>query len=99
MSSAAPIASTSKGNPNASNPSPVSLSKRLQDQRQRLLDQRDILERLADGEGIATHEWDGVVEKCFVCNKVMLEAIFHVHTRDCWHLSEDESDVDRWGME
>ena len=61
MSLAAPIASTSKSDSNVSNPNPVSLSKRLEDQRQSLLDQRDILDRLADGEGIATHKWDGVV--------------------------------------
>ena len=98
MSLAAPIASTSKSDPNVSNPNPVSLSKRLEDQRQSLLDQRDILDRLADGEGIATHEWDGVVEQCFVCRKFMLGAIFKDHSRDCWNLSEDESDVDKWGM-
>jgi hypothetical protein len=40
------------------------------------------------------HEWDGLVEKCFICDKIMLEAVFQVHTRECRHLSEDESDID-----
>lgn len=99
----APFASTS-GAPFASmsneesDPRPVSSSKRLQAQRQRLLDQRDILDRLLEGEGIAEHEWDGLVKKCFVCDKIMLEAVFQVHSRECWHLSEDKSEVDEWGM-
>ena len=44
------------------------------------------------------HDWDGVVEKCYVCDKIMLSAVFRAHGRDCWHLS-DESDADKWGME
>ena len=72
----------------------VSPCQPLQDQHQRLLDQRDILDRLAEGEGIAAHEWDGVVEKCFVCNKTMLEAVLQAHSRDCWHISDVESEVD-----
>jgi hypothetical protein len=106
MSFPAPTASTSKRDPTATNSgpvTPVSPSRRLQDQRQRLLDKRDILERLAEGEGIAMHEWDGVVEKCFVCNKIMLEAVFRDHGRDCWHADAgdeggDESEPHKWGM-
>ena len=66
---------------------------------QRLQDQRDILYRLADGEGIGTQEWDGVLEKCDVCEKWMLEAIFQHHNWDCWHISDEdlESEPDRWG--
>jgi hypothetical protein len=63
---------------------------------------RDILYRLAEGEGIATQEWDGVLEKCYVCDKWMLEAVFQHHSRDCWHTISDEeteSEPDRWGME
>jgi len=64
----------------------------------RLQDQCEILERLAEGEGIATQEWDGVFEKCYVCDKWMLEAVFQAHTRNCWHMSDEESDADKWGM-
>jgi hypothetical protein len=94
MSFPAPTASTSKRDPTATNSgpvTPVSPSQRLQDQ-------RDILDRLAEGEGIATHEWEGVVEKCSVCDKVMLEAVFRPHSRDCWHISDEESEVDRWAV-
>ena len=63
------------------------------------LDQCDILDRLAEGEGIAAHEWDGVVEKCFMCNKTMLGAVLQAHSRDCWHVSDDESEVDKLGMQ
>jgi hypothetical protein len=99
MSSASPIASTSRDSePSASNPGPVSTS---QHQRQRLQDQCDILDRLAEGEGIATYEWDGVIEKCLVCDKIMLEAVFKDHRRECWHVSDDEpeSESDEWGMQ
>ena len=93
---AAPVASTSKGGLTASHPNPV-----MQSSDKRLQDQRDILDRLADGEALAEDEWDGVIEKCFVCDKVMLEAVFKKHSRDCWHLSEDEieieADSDKWG--
>lgn len=65
---------------------------------QRIRDQREILNRLVKGEGIATHEWDGVLEKCFVCDKWMLEAIFRTHS-DCWLMSDEESEPDNWGME
>jgi hypothetical protein len=55
---AAPIASTSKRDPGltASNPGPDT-------SHQRLLDQREILDRLADGEGIPKDEWDGLFAK------------------------------------
>jgi hypothetical protein len=69
----------------------------MQDQRQRLLDQREILDQLADGDAVAMDEWDGVIEKCFVCDKIMLEAVFKDHSRNCWHLSDDESKADKWG--
>jgi hypothetical protein len=90
FATSAPIASTSK-DPIASNPAQDSTHERL-------LDQRDVLDRLAEGEGIAAEEWDGVVERCYVCNKFMLEAVFQGHTRDCWHVSDDSDDVpDEWG--
>jgi hypothetical protein len=63
----------------------------------RLQDQREILERLAEGEGIATQEWNGVLEKCYVCDKWMLEAVFRAHGRKCWHMSDEESEPDKWG--
>jgi hypothetical protein len=94
----APFASTSNGESTASSSRPVSPSKRLEAQRQRLLEQRDVLDRLSEGEGIAKDEWDGLVEKCYVCNKIMLEAFFKLHSRECWHLSEEESEVDKWGI-
>lgn len=81
-----PIASTSN------NPGPDS-------PHQRLLDQREILDRLAEGEGIPVDEWDGVVEKCYVCNQIMLESVFKDHSRDCWNVSDEESQVDEWGKE
>ena len=92
------IASTSS---NPGQPVPDSLTQRLQDQRESL---REILDRLAYGEGIATQEWDGVFEKCFVCEKWMLEAVFRTHIEGCWHLTlseedSDESEADKWGME
>ena len=92
-SSPALITSTSKGKSTASNP-----SQRIQDQRD-ILD--EILDRLAEGEGIAKREWDGVLKKCFVCDKWMLEAVFKTHSRDCWDVSEseEENDPDQWGME
>ena len=92
----------SKGEVTASHPSPVSLSpsKRLQNQRQHLLDQHEILDWLAEGEGVAPDEWDGVIERCYVCDKIMLEAVFKDHSRDCWHLSDDdESEPDQWGKQ
>lgn len=92
ISSAAPIASTSKGDPTPSNPGPDS-------PHQRLLDQREILDRLAEGDGVTMDEWDGLVEKCYVCNKYMLEAVFQVHSRECWLMSEEESEVDEWGKQ
>ena len=101
-SSSAPIAtgstvtSTQSGNPGQKVSDGDSITQRLQDQ-------RDILYRLAEGEGIATQEWDGVLEKCYVCDKWMLEAVFQHHSRDCqcWHISDEEpeSEPDRWGME
>ena len=69
-----------------SNPGPVSLK-----------DQCDILDRLAEGEGIPAHEWAGVVERCYICDKTMLGAVFRAHSRDCWHMSDDESEPDEWG--
>ena len=95
-----PIASTSKGDPTASNPGPDSPGPH-QAEHQRLLDQCEILERLAEGEGIQMDEWDGVVEKCYVCSKFMLEAVFKAHSQDCWHMSDsdEESQVDEWGKE
>ena len=79
---------------NPGRPGPDSLGQRLQDQ-------CEILDRLVEGEGIATQEWEGVIEKCFVCDKWMLEAVFQAHSWDCWHLSDEEpeSDADKWGME
>ena len=101
-SSSAPIATgstlTRSGNPDRQVPDRDSLSIT-----QHLQDQLDILYRLAEGEGIAAQEWDGVLEKCYVCDKWMLEAVFHHHSRDCcqWHISDEEpeSEPDRWGME
>jgi len=91
-----PITSTSASTQAVSNPgpSPDSLSQHLQDQ-------RDILDRLAEGDGIAMQEWDGVLETCYVCDKVLLEAVFKAHSRDCWHMSDsdEESEPDKWGME
>jgi hypothetical protein len=52
--------------------------------RDSLADQRDILERLAEGEGIEKAEWDGVVETCDVCEKVFVGAVFKAHYRGCW---------------
>ena len=93
---ATPVASTSKGELTTSHPNPVK-----QSSGKRLQDQCDILDRLADGEALAKDEWDGVIEKCFVCDKIMLEAVFKKHSRDCWHLSDDEleieADSDKWG--
>ena len=89
----APIASTSKKDPGptAVNPGPDTPHQRLQDQ-------REILDRLAEGEGIPMDEWDGLVEKCYVCNQFMLEAVFKAHSRDCWHtISDEESEPDKWG--
>lgn len=88
-----PIASTSKREPTATNSGPVSPSQRLQDQ-------CEILDRLAEGEGISMQEWDGVVGKCFVCDKIMLEAVLEAHGRDCWHAhaSASELDADKWGQ-
>ena len=85
-----PIASTSTAS--ASNPGPESAH-------QRLLDQCEILDRLAEGEGVPMDEWDGVLEKCYLCNKVMLEAVFQAHSRDCGDMSVEESRVDEWGKE
>ena len=83
-----PIASTSiVSNPC---PSPESPHKRL-------LAQREILDRLAEGEGVPMDEWDGILEKCYVCNKFLLEAVFKAHSRDCWHVSDEESEPDEWG--
>lgn len=92
---AAPIASSSKQDPGpASGPDTP---------HQRLLDQRDILDRLAEGEGIPMDEWNGLVEKCYVCKKFMLEAVFKAHNRDCWfdvRVPDDvETEVDEWGKE
>ena len=46
-------------------------------------------------------EWEGVVEKCFLCNKFMLEAVFRAHLLrgNCWYLSDEEpeSEADEWG--
>lgn len=78
-----PVASTSKGDQT----------------HQRLLDQREILDRLAEGEEIPMDEWDGVIEQCYVCNKFMLEAVFEAHFRSCWHMSDEESGADEWGKE
>jgi hypothetical protein len=93
MSRSLAIASTSKG-PSNPGPEPDSPS-------QRLHNQREILDRLAEGEGIAEVEWEGVVEKCYVCSKTMLEAVFQAHSRDCWHVSvsddELENEPDKWG--
>jgi hypothetical protein len=86
---------STRSNPGRQVPDCVSIPQRLQVQ-------RDILYRLAEGEGIATQEWDGVLEKCYVCDKWMLEAVFQHHSRDCWHTISDEeteSEPDRWGME
>ena len=93
---ATPVASTSKGELTTSHPNPVK-----QSSGKRLQDQCDILDRLADGEALAKDEWDGVIEKCFVCDKWMLEAVFKTHSRDCWDVSEseEENDPDQWGME
>lgn len=44
-------------------------------------------------------EWDGVVEKCYVCNKFMLEAVFKEHSQSCWYISDEESEMDEWGKE
>ena len=89
-----PIASTSKGD-SVSNPGPAVSS------HQRLLDQREILDRLGEGEGIPNDEWDGVVEKCYLCNEFMLEAVFKDHSWSCWHMSDEEpeSGADEWGRE
>lgn len=81
--SAAPIVSTSNSGPTVSNTE------------SRLRDQREILERLAEGEEIATQEWNGVLKKCYVCDKWMLEAFFQAHGLDCWH--DEESEPDKWG--
>lgn len=91
FAASAPIASTSNGDPITS-PGPDT-------PHQRLLDQREILDRLAEGDVVTMDEWDGLVEKCYVCNKYMLEAVFRAHSRDCWHMSEEESEVDEWGKQ
>ena len=44
-------------------------------------------------------EWDGVVEKCYLCNKFMLEAVFKEHVQSCWYISDEESEIDEWGKE
>ena len=87
------MTSTQSGNPGQKVSDGDSITQRLQDQ-------RDILYRLAEGEGIATQEWDGVLEKCYVCDKWMLEAVFQHHSGDCWHISDEEpeSEPDQWGM-
>jgi hypothetical protein len=94
---AAPIASSSKQDPSrlptASNPGPDT-------PHQRLLDQREILDQLADGEGIHMNEWEGLFEKCYMCKKFMLEAVYKAHIRDCWDenmmdIEESESEVDQ----
>ena len=89
------MTSTRSGNPGWQVPDCDSITT------QRLQDQRDILSRLAEGEGIATQEWDGVLEKCYVCDKWMLEAVFQHHSQDCWYISDEEPEIepDRWGME
>ena len=61
--------------------------------------QCDILDQLAEGEGIPTDEWDGVVEKCYVCNKFMLEAVFKAHCQDFWNVSDEESQLNEWRKE
>jgi hypothetical protein len=63
---------------------------------ERLLDQREVLDRLAEGEGVSAQDWAGVVEYCYICNNFMLEAFFKGHYRDCWGVY-DESEPDAWG--
>ena len=92
ISSAVSIASTSKEDLNVSNPGPDS-------PHQHLLDQRKIHDQLVEGDGVTMEEWDGLVEKCYLCNKYMLEAIFQAHSQDCWLMSEEESEVDEWGKQ
>ena len=89
MSFTDPIPSTST----ASSPGPESPY-------QCLLYQHKLLNQLAEGEGILVKEWDGLFEKCYVCDKYMLEAVFQAHSRDCWYMSDEEpeSDTDEWGM-
>ena len=89
---AAPNASTSREDPTMSNTNPANPN-------QRLLDQREVLDRLAEGEAIPMDEWDGVVEKCYLCNKFMLEAVYADHGWSCWYMSDEESEVDEWGKE
>jgi hypothetical protein len=69
---------SSAGQPQAGSPGPSSST------RDNLADQRDILERLAEGEGIDKAEWDGVVETCDVCQRVFIGEVFKAHYRGCW---------------
>lgn len=98
FAASAPIASTSKGVPTRT----VTASNPLagpDTPHQRLMDQRELLDQLSEGEGIPINEWDGLFEKCYICKKFMLEAVFKAHSRDCWHMSDEESEVDadKWG--
>jgi hypothetical protein len=96
---AAPIASTSKRDPSAASRPPTASNPGPDTPHQRLLDQREILDQLADGEGIPMSEWEGLFEKCYICKKFMLEAVYKAHSRDCWGVSDEESEVDEWGKE